>query len=133
MLEYTVTRQIDVPNEIAKKLKENENAPWGDPWSWYVKYATLYYCDEEGEEHEIQSDEYPNDLKHDGGKTWDEPEESEDEPEAKPEVIFDKAAGIDHTDKSFSTAVNVCVGCNSTENVNTLSATGQWMCVECWT
>ena len=51
----------------------------------------------------------------------------------EPVLIYDKDAGIDHTDKSFSTAVNVCVGCNSTKNVDTLSATGQWMCKECWT
>jgi hypothetical protein len=47
-----------------------------------VKYATLYYCDGDKKVHKIESDEYHNDFKHDGGQSWDDAEESEDEDDA---------------------------------------------------
>ena len=80
VLEYNFYRKIDVPNELAKKLQENEEAKWGEPWSWYVKWATLYYCDGEKNEHEINAfDEDSPDCKHDNGQSWDDSEESEAE------------------------------------------------------
>ena len=47
-------------------------------------------------------------------------------------VIYDKDAGIDHTDKSFSTAVTPCValGCNETGNEMVWVATHGWMCMK---
>jgi hypothetical protein len=47
-----------------------------------------------------------------------------------PEVVYDKDAGIDHTDKSFSTAVSACVafGCTETGNEMVWVATHGWMC-----
>jgi hypothetical protein len=79
VLDYSFSRIINVPNELAKKLKENENAHYGEPWSWYVKWATLYYCDGDKKEHEIEAQDGDADCKHDDGQNWDDPEESEDE------------------------------------------------------
>lgn len=80
VLEYDYCKRIDVPNALAKKLKENENAEWGEPWSWYVKWATLHYCDGDKEEHKIDAleDDGP-DCKRDNGQNWDDEEESDDE------------------------------------------------------
>ena len=78
VLEYNFTRTINVPNELAKKLKENENVAWGMPWSWYVKWATLYYCDGDKKEHEIEAGAAADhDCKHDDDQTWEDPEESD--------------------------------------------------------
>lgn len=79
VLEYSCSRRINIPNELAEKLKENENAHWGEPWSWYVKWATLYYCDGDKKEHEINAEDGDVDYKRDDGQNWDDPEESEDE------------------------------------------------------
>jgi len=82
VLEYNFCRRIDVPNELAKKLQENEEAKWGEPWSWYVKWATLYYCDGDKKEHEIYALDFggPDCKRHDG-QNWDDEEESDDEDE----------------------------------------------------
>jgi len=47
-----------------------------------------------------------------------------------PEVVYDKDAGIDHTDKSFSTAVSPCVvfGCTETGNQMVLIHTHGYIC-----
>lgn len=65
----------------------------------------------------------------------------------KPSVVYDKKAGIDHTD-TISTAIHwkpdcpdpencnkcgVCVGCGSEKRVNVQTPDGKWMCEECWT
>jgi hypothetical protein len=35
-------------------IEDNKQAKYGTPWSWFVKYDTLYYFDGEEQEHEIQ-------------------------------------------------------------------------------
>jgi hypothetical protein len=70
-IQYNRTLVIDVPSDIAEKLKENEDTEWGLPWSWYIKYATLYYCDGDGKECEIEGDTSYFDYKDDDGYNWD--------------------------------------------------------------
>jgi hypothetical protein len=82
VLEYSFSRIIDVPNELAKKLQENKDAEWGQPWSWYVKWATLYYCDGDKKEHEIEAYDGDADCKHDDGQNWEDSQESEGEAES---------------------------------------------------
>jgi hypothetical protein len=78
-LEYNIARYISVPNALAKKLKENEDVEWGEPWSWYVKYLTLYYCDGDKKKHEIQCCDDTFDYKRDDGQEWLDPDESDEE------------------------------------------------------
>ena len=75
-INYCNTVTIDVPSNIAKKLKENEDVKWGLPWSWYIKWATLYYCDGDGKECEIVGDTSDFDYKRDNGYDWDDIDES---------------------------------------------------------
>ena len=84
-IDYNNTLCIDVPSDIAKKLKANEDLKWGEPWSWYIKWATLYYCDGDGKECEIKGDTSEFDYKRDSGYNWDDCSESESEPEPKSE------------------------------------------------
>lgn len=44
-----------------------------------MKWATLYYCDGDKKEHEIEADAADPDYKRDDGLNWDDSEESEDE------------------------------------------------------
>jgi len=62
VLNYRVFRCILVPEELAKKLRENENTKYGLPYSWFVKWATLYYFDADGNEHEIEAEDDPLDT-----------------------------------------------------------------------
>jgi len=117
MLTYSATCEVVVPNEIAKKLQENENTEWGKPWSWYVKHATLYYCDEDGEGHRIEGDAFPVDYKHDGGQDWNDPDSSDDESD----------------DESESEPEPCCVGCGTFDDLTIKTSTNNMMCKKCWT
>jgi hypothetical protein len=92
LLVYKAYQIVTLPNSIAEKLKANQDTEWGKPWSWYVKYATLFYCDGDGVEHEIDSDEVDTDYKEDEGQEWFDPkcndtdDDSDDDSENEEEL-----------------------------------------------
>jgi hypothetical protein len=78
-LNFSVCRTIIVPTELAKKLQENENTKYGLPYSWFVKWATLYYFDADGNEHEIEAEEdSPDTYKRADDMDWQDDDEQED-------------------------------------------------------
>lgn len=77
VLNYSISRLIRVPVELAKKLRENENTKYGLPYSWFVKWATLYYFDEDGNEHEIEAEDDNESCKRADDMNWDEEEEED--------------------------------------------------------
>ena len=54
---YTVSSEWKIPKDI-KLLSEEENkkAKGNIPFSWWIKYDTLYYIDEDGEEQELEAE-----------------------------------------------------------------------------
>jgi hypothetical protein len=52
---YKCYSEWKVPNNIPLlSNEENKKAKYGVPWSWFIKYDTLYYFDEEGNENELK-------------------------------------------------------------------------------
>jgi hypothetical protein len=52
--EYHAYGEFHLSKEITL-LPPAENKE-GKPWSWYIKWNTLYYLDAEGVEHEVESE-----------------------------------------------------------------------------
>lgn len=63
VLYYTFDRIIRIPTKIARLLQANENEPYGKPWTYYTKWATLYYIDGDGKEQEVRADGGPEECK----------------------------------------------------------------------
>jgi hypothetical protein len=75
---YAISRDIRVPKELAKKLRENENTEYGLPYSWFVKWATLYYFDADGNEHEIQAEDDNEGYKRADDMNWEDDDGKDD-------------------------------------------------------
>jgi len=93
VLTYNAYVTITVPNDLAKKLQNDELI-------WNNKYGNLYYQDENGKEQCIQGGESDADYKRAVDFSWEEPEESDDEEsddepeESDDETYEDKKAEI---------------------------------------
>jgi len=66
---------------------DNEKAEWATPYSWGVKYGTLYYFDEKKEQQKIEvycedtNVKYPADVEEEEEESDDEEEDESDEEE----------------------------------------------------
>ena len=85
-LYYTACVQVSVPNEIARKLKQQDGVQNSEdaPFAFGNKWGDLYYQGEDGKEHKIEGETLEIDYKRTDNGEWEEEEESEDEEE----VVF---------------------------------------------
>jgi len=50
---YDAYSDFRIPKNVPLlSVEDNEE---GKPWSWWIKYDTLHYIDDKGEEHEIEA------------------------------------------------------------------------------
>jgi len=80
-LYYTACVQVSVPNEIARKLKQQDGVQNSEdaPFAFGNKWGDLYYQGEDGKEHKIEGETLEIDYKRTDKGEWEEEEESEDE------------------------------------------------------
>jgi hypothetical protein len=78
VIKYAIYRCIRVSKELAKKLRENENTKYGLPYSWWVKWATLYYFDEDGNVHEIYAEDDNEGYKRADDMNWEDDDGKDD-------------------------------------------------------
>ena len=63
---YTSYVEFNIPKELRSFLlspEDNTEDVWGNPGSWYIKWATLHYTNEEGEEETIEGEIFESDYK----------------------------------------------------------------------
>ena len=82
---YTSYVEFNIPREVRSFLlspEDNTEDVWGNPGSWYIKWATLHYTNEEGEEETIQGEIFESDYKeHDSLEVSDSSADEEEEEE----------------------------------------------------
>jgi hypothetical protein len=67
-LSYDAYAEIKVPKAHAEKLRDGE-------WKYWVKWGTIHYTDDKGEEHEIEGTQPEVDCKWPQTETWQEEED----------------------------------------------------------